>query len=121
MQELAFAAKDHLFQRWWFNSRIPSQHSSPAEISWKSSKMAATCGSASQNGIVQALLTDLYQVSMAYAYWESGKTHEHSTFDLFFRTNPFQGEFTIFAGLHDCLMFLKTFRFTESGKVILCI
>ena len=77
--------------------------------------MASAYGGKVQNGIVQALLTDLYQISMAYAYWESGKTDEHSTFDLFFRTNPFQGEFTIFAGLHDCLAFLETFKFTDSG------
>ena len=83
--------------------------------------MASNVAEKLQNGIVQALLTDLYQISMAYAYWESGKTHERSTFDLFFRTNPFQGEFTIFAGLHDCLAFLETFRFTESGMFIYLI
>jgi len=76
--------------------------------------MASNCAGEHQNSIVQALLTDLYQISMAYAYWESGKTNEHSVFDLFFRTNPFQGEFTIFAGLHDCLLFLEKFKFTES-------
>uniref|UniRef100_A0A1A9WKV5 Nicotinate phosphoribosyltransferase n=1 Tax=Glossina brevipalpis TaxID=37001 RepID=A0A1A9WKV5_9MUSC len=60
------------------------------------------------------LLTDLYQITMAYAYWKSGKTDDRSVFDLFFRSNPFHGEFTIFAGLAECLRFLESFHYSES-------
>ncbi|XP_061385755.1 nicotinate phosphoribosyltransferase isoform X4 [Danaus plexippus] len=67
-----------------------------------------------QNGIVQPLLTDLYQITMAYAYWKSGKVNDVAVFDLFFRTNPFQGEFTIFAGLEECLKFLENFHYSDS-------
>ncbi|XP_055916155.1 nicotinate phosphoribosyltransferase isoform X1 [Eupeodes corollae] len=66
------------------------------------------------NGVVQPLLTDLYQITMAYAYWKSGKIGDQSVFDLFFRNNPFHGEFTIFAGLEECLKFLDNFHYTES-------
>ncbi|XP_022116605.2 nicotinate phosphoribosyltransferase isoform X2 [Pieris rapae] len=69
---------------------------------------------ARQNGIVQPLLTDLYQITMAYAYWKSGKVNDVAVFDLFFRTNPFQGEFTIFAGLEECLKFLQNFHYSDS-------
>ncbi|XP_045774747.1 nicotinate phosphoribosyltransferase isoform X1 [Maniola jurtina] len=69
---------------------------------------------ARQNGIVQPLLTDLYQITMAYAYWKSGKVADTAVFDLFFRTNPFQGEFTIFAGLEECLKFLENFHYSDS-------
>uniref|UniRef100_A0A034VS92 Nicotinate phosphoribosyltransferase n=2 Tax=Bactrocera dorsalis TaxID=27457 RepID=A0A034VS92_BACDO len=71
-------------------------------------------GRMNQNGVVQPLLTDLYQITMAYAYWKSGKTDDQSVFDLFFRTNPFHGEFTIFAGLEECLKFLDSFHYSDS-------
>lgn len=70
--------------------------------------------SVTRNGIVQPLLTDLYQITMAYAYWKSGKVTDNAVFDLFFRQNPFQGEFTIFAGLEECIRFLENFRYSDS-------
>jgi nicotinate phosphoribosyltransferase len=65
------------------------------------------------NNAVQPMLTDFYQISMVYAYWKSQK-NDHAVFDLFFRKNPFKGEFTIFAGLDECLKYIEDFRFTES-------
>lgn len=61
------------------------------------------------------MLSDLYQITMAYAYWKSGKMNDHAVFDLFFRKNPFQGEFTIFAGLEECIKFLNKFHYSSSG------
>ncbi|XP_037709420.1 nicotinate phosphoribosyltransferase isoform X2 [Drosophila subpulchrella] len=71
-------------------------------------------GRMNQNGVVQPLLTDLYQITMAYAYWKSEKTDDTAVFDLFFRNNPFHGEFTIFAGLEECLKFLDSFHYSQS-------
>ncbi|KAH8249100.1 hypothetical protein KR032_005877 [Drosophila birchii] len=71
-------------------------------------------GRMNQNGVVQPLLTDLYQITMAYAYWKSDKTDDTAVFDLFFRNNPFHGEFTIFAGLEECLKFLDSFHYSQS-------
>lgn len=51
---------------------------------------------------------------MAYAYWKSGKVNDSSVFDLYFRKNPFDGEYTIFAGLDECLRFLENFRYSDS-------
>ena len=42
-----------------------------------------------------ALLTDLYQLTMAYGYWKQGKSEQQAVFNLFFRSNPFQGGYTM--------------------------
>ncbi|XP_069009034.1 nicotinate phosphoribosyltransferase isoform X2 [Embiotoca jacksoni] len=62
---------------------------------------------------VPPLLTDLYQFTMAYAYWRAGRHQEPAVFELFFRDNPFGGGFSLFAGLLDCLLFLRSFHFTD--------
>jgi nicotinate phosphoribosyltransferase len=72
-----------------------------------------------EKGAVQPLLTDLYQLTMAYAYWRAGRTQEEATFHLFFRKNPFNGEFTIFAGLSECLAFLESFSYSSSDLAYL--
>lgn len=61
-----------------------------------------------------ALLTDFYQITMAYAYWKSGKSNEIATFNLFFRKNPFQSGFTIAAGLDYVIDFCRNFHFDRS-------
>ncbi|XP_038709814.1 nicotinate phosphoribosyltransferase 2-like isoform X2 [Tripterygium wilfordii] len=62
------------------------------------------------NPMVTPLLTDLYQFSMAYAYWKAGKHNERAVFDLYFRKNPFGGEYTVFAGLEECIRFIANFK-----------
>lgn len=65
------------------------------------------------NNIVNPLLTDLYQITMAYAYWKAGSHQDKAVFDLFFRKNPFGGEFTIFAGLEEVLRFVSEFKYSN--------
>lgn len=65
------------------------------------------------NPMVTPLLNDLYQFTMAYAYWKAGKHDERAVFDLYFRKNPFGGEYTIFAGLEECIRFIANFKLTE--------
>jgi len=74
--------------------------------------VAAPVG-APTNPMATALLTDQYQFSMAYAYWKAGKHADRAVFDLYFRKNPFGGEFTVFAGLEECIKFIANFKFTE--------
>ena len=80
-------------------------------------KMAAVEDRTNSNPLVQPLLTDLYQITMAYAYWKSEKVDDNAVFDLYFRRNPFHGEFTVFAGLEECVHFVRNFHFTDSGRV----
>ncbi|URD88806.1 Nicotinate phosphoribosyltransferase (NAPRTase) family [Musa troglodytarum] len=65
------------------------------------------------NPMVTPLLTDLYQFTMAYAYWKAGKHLERAVFDLYFRKNPFGGEYTVFAGLEECIRLIANFHFKE--------
>ncbi|HKB79409.1 MAG TPA: nicotinate phosphoribosyltransferase [Thermoanaerobaculia bacterium] len=60
-----------------------------------------------------ALLTDLYQLTMAYAYWMSGKAGDEAIFHLYFRENPFEGGYTIVAGLEQAIEYLESLHFTE--------
>jgi nicotinate phosphoribosyltransferase len=62
----------------------------------------------------RALLTDLYQLTMAYGYWKSGRAELEAVFHLFFRKAPFQSGFTIAAGLATAIDFLKSFHFTDA-------
>jgi nicotinate phosphoribosyltransferase len=39
--------------------------------------------------------------------------HTVFRFDLYFRKNPFAGEFTIFGGLEECIRFIANFKLKE--------
>lgn len=61
-----------------------------------------------------ALLTDLYQITMAYGYWKTGTSTKEACFHLYFRENPFGGGYAIAAGLQPVLEYLENFRFDAS-------
>lgn len=61
-----------------------------------------------------ALLTDLYQLTMAYGYWKSGRAEEVAAFHLFFRKTPFGGGYAVAAGLEAAVEYLRGFRFDET-------
>ena len=60
-----------------------------------------------------ALLTDLYQLTMACAAWHSGASKREGVFHLHFRRNPFKGGFTVACGLEPALDYLERFRFSD--------
>jgi len=61
---------------------------------------------------VSALLTDLYQITMAAGYFEAGKARERATFELFVRRLPANRNFILAAGLAQVVEYLADFRFT---------
>ncbi|OHB33298.1 MAG: nicotinate phosphoribosyltransferase, partial [Desulfuromonadaceae bacterium GWB2_53_15] len=58
------------------------------------------------------LLTDLYELTMLAGYQEAGMAEKTAVFDLFFRTNPFEGGYAVFAGLEPALDYLEGLRFS---------
>lgn len=58
-----------------------------------------------------SLLTDFYQLTMSYGYWKAGMDTKEAVFHLFFRKRPFQGGFTITAGLEAVISYLSNFHF----------
>jgi len=65
------------------------------------------------NPLVVPMLTDLYNITMAYGHWLHGRADVQATFELYFRKNPFGGEYTVFAGLEECVKFMASFRFAQ--------
>lgn len=58
-----------------------------------------------------ALLTDLYQLTMAYGYWREGLAEREAVFHQLFRATPFGGGFAVAAGLATALDWLRGLRF----------
>ena len=65
------------------------------------------------NAYIRPLLTDHYQITMAYSYWKNGCHMDPAVFEAFFRKCPFKGEYAVFAGVDEVQRFLKEFRFTR--------
>lgn len=62
---------------------------------------------------ITGIYTDLYQLTMAQVYYLKGNSHQNASFDYFFRKLPFDGGYTIFAGLADLLSILEELHFTR--------
>ena len=63
-----------------------------------------------------ALLTDLYQLTMALGYWRAGRADQEAAFHLYFRNAPFGSGYTIACGLEPALDYLAGLRF-EPGDL----
>ena len=59
-----------------------------------------------------ALFTDFYELTMAQGYWKQNM-NQTVVFDMFFRKNPFNGGFSVFAGIETLLDTITNFRFSE--------
>jgi nicotinate phosphoribosyltransferase len=66
-----------------------------------------------------ALLTDLYQLTMAYAQWRAGRAEREAVFHLGFRRAPFGGAWAIAGGLGPALEYLLEARFGEQDLAFL--
>lgn len=55
------------------------------------------------------LITDLYQLTMANALFKKGMHERKVVFDRFYRKNPFDGGYTVVAGIQHLVDFVKNF------------
>ena len=55
-----------------------------------------------------ALLTDLYQLTMACGYWKAGTADREAVFHLTFRRAPFGGGYAIASGITPALGYLQS-------------
>jgi nicotinate phosphoribosyltransferase len=72
---------------------------------------------ADQNNFVihtnSGLYTDMYELTMAEAYFKDKKQDDHACFDYFFRKLPFGGGYVIFCGLGELLPVIETLHFSS--------
>ncbi|MHB0935289.1 MAG: beta/alpha barrel domain-containing protein, partial [Armatimonadota bacterium] len=66
-----------------------------------------------------ALLTDLYELTMACGYWKAGVLDREAAFSLHFREHPFNGGFTVACGLQYVVEYLQNFHFAEDDLAYL--
>lgn len=62
--------------------------------------------------MISPLLTDLYQLTMAYGYWKLGLHEREAAFHLIFRKHPFRSNYAVACGLGNVIDFLKDWHFS---------
>lgn len=83
------------------------------------SKKSSNVGYHSIYGESLALLTDLYELTMAQGYYKMGWADHHAAFSLCFRRRPFNGNMAVCAGLETAVDFLEKIRFESNDLAYL--
>ena len=60
-----------------------------------------------------SMMMDFYEMTMANGYFETGGEHSRVAFDVFYRRNPDNGGFSIFAGLEQIIEYVENMHFTK--------
>ena len=66
-----------------------------------------------------ALLTDLYQLTMAQGYWETGQGDTQACFHMYFRDYPFKGGYAIACGMAQLADLVDEFSFSDEDVAYL--
>lgn len=61
----------------------------------------------------KTMMTDFYEFTMAQTYFDQGKKDEMAYFDIFFRSNPFDGGYLMTGGLGETIEYINNFKFKE--------
>ena len=59
------------------------------------------------------MVIDFYEFTMAQTYFDKGEQNKKVYFDIFFRSNPFNGGYAIMGGLDNIVDYINNFKFTE--------
>lgn len=59
------------------------------------------------------LYTDFYELTMAQSYFFTERVDDCATFDYFYRKNPFESGYVVFAGLDELLHLITKFRYSD--------
>ena len=59
------------------------------------------------------MVMDLYELTMANGYFNSGDKESKVAFDVFYRCNPDKGGFAIFAGLEQIVEYIENLHFAD--------
>lgn len=58
-----------------------------------------------------SMMMDFYEITMAYGYFSGDHTEDRVTFDVFYRKNPDEAGFAIFAGLEQMIEYIENLHF----------
>ena len=61
----------------------------------------------------KTLMTDFYELTMCQSYFDSNKQNDIVYFDVFFRSNPFDGGYTSMGGLEEIIDYVLNFKFSK--------
>lgn len=61
----------------------------------------------------KTMMTDFYELTMAGTYFDKGEQNKKVYFDIFFRTNPFNGGYAIMGGLDNIVDYINNFKITD--------
>lgn len=61
----------------------------------------------------KTLFTDFYEITMGQSYFDEVLQDNVVVFDVFFRTNPFNGGYTIMGGLDEIIDYIENFKLEE--------
>ena len=61
-----------------------------------------------------ALVMDLYELTMSNGYFKENKINQKAVFDMFYRNNPDNGGYVVFAGLNEVINYIQNLNFSDS-------
>ncbi len=72
-----------------------------------------------QHNHLSPLLTDIYQLTMMHGYWRSAMHEQIAVFDVYFRRNPYDGGYAVWAGLEPVLEYVLGLHFDADSLAYL--